>query len=93
MEILTKEKIPCDLCPYNTLKLLRDLPKYCFTVPHFIQEIGSRQLIVLDEDPTLFISFQNLNAISDIRKRDYEHKFENVLGKALEQASEIRERI
>ena len=91
--ILTKEKIPYDLCPYYTLKLAERFAKYCFTVPHFIQEIGSRQLIVLDEDPTLSYFFPKSPMLFRYKKERYENKFENVLGKALEQASEIRERI
>ena len=91
--ILTKDKIPYDLCPYYTLKLAEKYAKYCFTVPYFIEEIEPRQLIVLDEDPTLSHFFPQSPVLFRYKKEKNENKFENVLGKALEQATEIRERI
>ncbi len=89
--ILTKDKIPCDLCPYYTLKMAEKIAAFCFTVPHFIEEIESRQLIVLDEDSTLSYFFPPSPVLFRYKKEKNENKFENVLGKALEQAIEIRE--
>jgi hypothetical protein len=91
--ILTKEKIPLDLCPYYSLKMAEKSANYCFTVPHFIEEISPRRLIVLDEDPTLSHFYPPSPLLFRYKIEKNEDKFENVLGKALEQAPEINERI
>ena len=50
-------------------------------------------MIVLDEDPTLSHFYPPSPVLFRYKKEKNENKFENVLGKALEQATEIRERI
>jgi hypothetical protein len=91
--ILTKEKIPLDLCPYYTLKLAEKSANYCFTVPHFIEDIKPRRLIVLDEDPTLSHFYPPSPLLFRYKSEKTENDFENILGKALEQAPQIKERI
>lgn len=88
-KILTKERIPNDLCPYYTLKLAEKYARFCFTVPHFIEEIEPRQLTVLDEDPTLSYFFPPSPVLFRYKKEKNEIKFDNVLGKALEQSQGI----
>jgi hypothetical protein len=52
-KILTKDKIPYDLCPYFTLKFAEEFADFVFSVPHFLEDLRPRRLLVLDEDPTL----------------------------------------
>jgi hypothetical protein len=92
-KILTKDKVPYDLCPYYTLKLAEKFAQYCFTVPHFLEDLKPRQLLVLDEDPTLSHFYPPSPIIFRYKKEMNEIKFDNTLGMALEQAPAIKERI
>ena len=92
-KILTKDKVPYDLCPYYTLKLAEKFAQYCFTVPHFLEDLKPRHLLVLDEDPTLSHFYPPSPMIFRYKKEKNQIKFDNDLGKALEQAPEIKERI
>jgi hypothetical protein len=92
-EVLTKDKVPYDLSPYYTLKLAEKSAKYCFTVPHFIKEIESRKLTVLDEDPTLSHFYPPSVELFRHKKEKNEYIFDNTFGKSLEQAQYIRENI
>jgi hypothetical protein len=92
-KILTKDKVPYDLCPYYTLKLAEKSAQYSFTVPHFLEDLKPRHLLVLDEDPTLSHFYPPSPMIFRYKKEKNEIKFDNALGTALEQAPEIKERI
>lgn len=53
--ILTKEEVPHDMCPYYTLKFAEEFANYCFTVINNINSTGmgterNRKLTVIDED-------------------------------------------
>ena len=89
-KILTKNQIPSDLCPYYVLKLAEEPANYCFTVVNFIEDIKQRTLTVLDEDPTLAYFYPASAELFRFKKKRYEYKIDNTLGKALEQASPIR---
>jgi len=89
-KILTKDKVPYELCPYYTLKLAEKFAQYCFTVPHFLEGLKPRQLIVIDEDPTLSFFYSSSVELFRFKREKNEYKFVNTLGKALEQAPEIR---
>ncbi|MCD6130819.1 MAG: hypothetical protein J7J61_01760 [Candidatus Hydrothermae bacterium] len=41
------------LCPYYTLLYAEKQAKYCFTVAHFIDRITPRDLLIIDESPTV----------------------------------------
>jgi hypothetical protein len=92
-KILTKDKVPCDLCPYFTLRYAEEFAQYCFTVPHFLEDLKPRRLLVLDEDPTLSYFYPPSPMIFKYKQDKNEIRFDNTLGTALEQAPEIREQI
>jgi hypothetical protein len=54
-------------------------------VPHFIEELEPRKIIVLDEDPTLSHFYPRSAELLRYKKEKNEYKFDNTLGKALEQ--------
>jgi hypothetical protein len=92
-KILTKEQVPSDLCPYYVLKLAEESANYCFTVVNFIEDIQQRSLTVLDEDPTLAYFYPASSELFRFKKERNEYEIDNTLGKALEQASTIRNTI
>jgi hypothetical protein len=89
-EILTKDQVPPDLCPYYVLKLAEESANYCFTVVNFIEDIQQRSLTVLDEDPTLAHFNPASVELFRFKKERNEYKLDNTLGKALEQIPSLR---
>ena len=92
-KILTKDKVPGDLCPYFTLKFAEEFARYCFAVPHFLEDLKTRRLLVLDEDPTLSYFYPTSSMVFRYKKEKHGNKFDNTLGIALERVPEIKERL
>ena len=89
--ILTKDSIPYELCPYFTLRFAEKSASFCFAVVNFIDKVKPRALTILDEDPTLHHFYPPSVELCRCLKKKNEYKFDNTIGKALEQLNGVEE--
>jgi len=73
--VLTPKDVPADLCPFHTLRFAEEKADFCFTVPYFLVnedpsvEIKPRDLLIIDEDPTLDYFYPKTVALAEYHKK------------------------
>jgi len=68
-QVLTKNEVPAECCPYYVLRFATETAKYVFTVVHNIDKINimNRLFTIINEDPTLDYFFPSSPELARVK--------------------------
>jgi len=87
--VLTITKVPETMCPYYTMRMAEPFARYCFTVSNNIDSIRPRELVILDEDPTLQVFYPPSIHVATTRRSKEEDRTINGLATITQELDKI----